>query len=302
MKKELRLSKEKQFKETIERQLKTPSNYAPTKDIDKTMTMCENFLDSIEGKPGTRRTFQSLFRRHIPRSLVPVTDRGLSELISQWRKKGLSPRTILSLLILTRRWAKFNGYDVDISGHYKRVQRSYQETPLRVLDKIEMKKLTEACKEFDPEFYPVLLCALHTGMRRGEVFGLRGDDVDLIRGYVIIQRSYDGPTKNNKIRKVQLTKDLQITLGDLIFDKGDKPIFPDRYDPNPRLKAICRHAGLPEIRFHDVRHSFASAALEAGKSPKLVQRALGHTSVTTTLNIYWQAIGDVLETDFLEEK
>jgi integrase len=74
------------------------------------------------------------------------------------------------------------------------------------------------------------------------------------------------------------------------------------FDPNPMLRAAAKEAGLREsdLHFHSLRHTWATLALEAGRSPALVSKALGHSSLSTTLDLYWQA-GDVkIDLGFLD--
>jgi integrase len=176
-----------------------------------------------------------------------------------------------------------------------------QDEELKVLNNDQSKHLMGICKKKDPKFYPVMLLSLHAGLRRGEIFGLSCGDVDLLKGRIRVAHSYSGPTKSGKTRFIPMSKDLtnvMVAARDLAFRNSQELIF-ERFDPNPRLRRILRFAGLPKLRFHDLRHSFATLALEAGKSPKEVQMWLGHSSVATTLSIYWNLIDQTSNVDFL---
>jgi integrase len=137
----------------------------------------------------------------------------------------------------------------------------------------------------DHSFYPVLLLGLHAGLRRGEVYGLEGADIDYSKSRIRVSRSYDGPTKSGKSRHVPLSMELSQTLANMPAGRMFKVS-----DPNPRLRRLCKSAGLPRIHFHTLRHTYATLALEAGTSPRLVQNFLGHASLTTTLNVYWSVL------------
>jgi integrase len=63
-------------------------------------------------------------------------------------------------------------------------------------------------------------------------------------------------------------------------------------NPNYTLRRLLGHCGYEDIRFHDLRHTFATLALEEGVSPRIVANWLGHASVYTTLSIYWNLSGD----------
>ena len=73
--------------------------------------------------------------------------------------------------------------------------------------------------------------------------------------------------------------------GGLVFAWPDgRPLDPE--DFRKRFARLCKEAGLPPIRVHDTRHTFATLMLELGESPKTVQTMLGHTTIATTLDIY----------------
>jgi integrase len=131
--------------------------------------------------------------------------------------------------------------------------------------------------------------------------GLRASDVDLKQKIITVRRSYRGPTKSGRTRKVPMSVALTSALCYLNALEPDERIFPVM-DPNPMLKALCREARIRRITFHGIRHTFASLALEAGVSPRKVSQVLGHSSLSTTLNIYWGAINEEMDLSFLEEK
>jgi integrase len=172
-------------------------------------------------------------------------------------------------------------------------------------------------------FYPAFLLAASTGMRRGEVLGMRWRDVDLDAARLSVSQSLvsvryrltfsEPKTARGRrsialdpvtvaalraLRKRQLEE--RIALGgdwpphDLLFTSHDgAPIHPDYLSElfHRRLKA----AGLPRIRFHDLRHTWATLALANGVHARVVQERLGHANVATTLNIYSHVIPGLQE-------
>ena len=78
----------------------------------------------------------------------------------------------------------------------------------------------------------------------------------------------------------------------------DSKIF-ESQDPNPKLRRLLKAAKLPILRFHDLRHSFATMALESGVSPRQVADWLGHSSTNTTISIYWNLTKNTASLDFL---
>lgn len=163
-----------------------------------------------------------------------------------------------------------------------------------------------------------LLCALHTGMRRGEILGLEWRDVGprtiaVERAWV---RSQSKAPKSGKPRDVPISGPLRAAL-DALRPKAARtfgdlgPVFlnaaGNRWDEANfgrswrRLQKRAVAAGIRPLRFHDSRHTFATWALESGKSIKWVQAMLGHSSPELTLRTYahlMRAEGD--EMDFLD--
>jgi integrase len=166
------------------------------------------------------------------------------------------------------------------------------------------------------------LLALHTGLRQGELLGLRWSDVDLDQGRLQVRRirsaAKGAPTfttpKNNKSRSVRLTARAVQTLRDhrkrQIEERLKKPaggwqetglVFTstvgtplNRHNVFRRsFKPLLRHAGLPDIPFHALRHSFATLMLSGREHPKVVQEILGHSRINTTLDFYSHVLPDM---------
>jgi integrase len=153
-----------------------------------------------------------------------------------------------------------------------------------------------------------------TGLRRGEALGLRWEDLDLEAGRMAIRQNLTAigyelrlstPKTNRSTRVVALDARTVAPLRSWRKQQAEEklawgPAYVDHglvfcrqngelWHPQlltQRFKLDCKRAGLPAIRLHDTRHSFATVALEAGISPKVVAEMLGHESVATTLNLY----------------
>lgn len=169
----------------------------------------------------------------------------------------------------------------------------------------------------DPFYVPILLAAT-TGMRRGEVLGLRWRDVDLLRGRVAVRQTlvcvgyeivFSKPKTKKSVRTVPLDNRARAALSaqgalqaehrlcldnkyidsDLVFAEPDgRPVHPQRL--SAAFERLARSFGLRPIRFHDLRHSFATLALQAGVFPKVVSEILGHSTVAFTMDVYSHAI------------
>lgn len=151
--------------------------------------------------------------------------------------------------------------------------------------------------------YELYYLDLATGLRRGELLGLKWTDIDFQRGTMKIQRAIS--RQNGKVTAVPLkTKNAYRTLplsadaiGVLYAQKkrtgSSEWVFPS---PNGTpmspdsvlhmLQRVLKRAGLPRIRFHDLRHTFATLALQNGVDVKTVSSMLGHYSAGFTLDTY----------------
>ena len=254
-----------------------------------------DFVDSLWGRPNTIKTQRCLFNRWVwpmvrnPKKWMQME---LDRAATFWIHEGLAPRTVKSLLSLTVRYIKYEGgMELNPAGAQKAVMRLQQQEAPKALSKEDASKLIATCKKYDTSLYGPLLFALHTGMRKGEVFGLQHGDIDILKGTVTVNRSYDGPTKNGRSRIINVSKELEDFILDIFplktYNKMREKVIFKHFDPNPRLKAMCRKAGIRLITFHSMRHTFATLALEAGRSPKQVSEALGHSNLSTTLDLYW---------------
>lgn len=184
---------------------------------------------------------------------------------------------------------------------------------MQVLTPVDAKKLLDACD--DDQFRTLIFVALSTGLREGELLGLRWPDVDLERGQLRVQRTlltlrggtlqFGEPKTRRSRRQVAISRETVRWLREqrrrqletrlaagkayqdqaLVFaDAVGEPIKPQRIAP--RFKRFVKRAGLPPLRFHDLRHTSASLLLAAGVHPKIVSERLGHSNVNITLDTY----------------
>lgn len=137
----------------------------------------------------------------------------------------------------------------------------------------------------------LILFALHTGARFGEQRALRWGDLDWQRRLVLIRRAHphlgeEGPTKSGKAREVPMSETLHRALKSYrqLRHLADERVFPGM-DPHRARKALgraCRRSGVPEVTWHDLRHSFASQLVAAGVPLRQVQAWLGHSTIAMT--------------------
>jgi len=150
--------------------------------------------------------------------------------------------------------------------------------------------------------YELYYLDLATGLRRGELLGLKWEDVDLAHGVIHVRRQVyriDGEVKEvplktkNAYRNISISKDAVEMLKEMEKHRTCEYVFPspNRGPISPdsvmnMLHRVLDRAGLPSIRFHDLRHTFATLALQNGVDIKTVSGMLGHFSAGFTLDTY----------------
>ncbi|AUM12469.1 tyrosine-type recombinase/integrase [Ketobacter alkanivorans] len=154
---------------------------------------------------------------------------------------------------------------------------------VRFLDEEERSRLLTACKQSDCEsLYPVVVLALSTGMRQGEILSLEWPHVDLVRGYI-----YLSDTKNGERRTVPLVshaKELVLNLSK-IRRVDTKLLFPSTVKPQSPVAIrrpwgeALKAADIHDFRFHDLRHTAASYLAMNGASLAEIAEILGHKTL-----------------------
>ena len=159
-------------------------------------------------------------------------------------------------------------------------QRLFEEIEKEheVLDRYTRKK-----KIVQPYLFlkPIIITALHTGMRRGEILNLKWSNIDFEYGYIELL-----DTKSGKARKIPISNTLKDVLNNI--DKISEYVFinPKTNKPYTDLKKsfhkVLDKANIKNFRFHDLRHTVATRLVEKGIDLTVVQELLGHSKLTTT--------------------
>lgn len=151
---------------------------------------------------------------------------------------------------------------------------------MRFLSPEEEERLLEECNS---HLYPIVLTALNTGMRRGEILGLRWNQVDFSRGLIIVEN-----TKNDEIREIPMNATLTRALRDVKVKAAGEHVFSRHTGEITRsvrtaFNNAVRRAELNDLRFHDLRHTFASKLVMAGVDILTVKELLGHKTISMTM-------------------
>jgi integrase len=291
--------------------------------LDSWLSDClKPLVDAGKMAHSTYIRYEGIVNNHLKPALGhrKLKDLSRAEVRRLYKEKGkaLAPRSV-DYLHVTLQKALSQAVRDDLiprnvaSGERPRSSRNQKEamalspTQVRAL-------LAEASGERNEAIYIV---AIHTGLRKGELLGLKWTDLDLDGGTLSVRRSLKvtdhgldfGPTKNKASRRsVPLNKSAvaalkahklrqneeRLRLGelwedqDLVFpNRVGKPINPSNLY-NREYKPLLKRAGLEDegFTFHSLRHTFASALCNKRVYPKVIQSLLGHSSITQTMDTY----------------
>ncbi len=271
--------------------------------------------------PVTRRNYRDIARVHLMPalghiSLIRLSPQVIQSYISQKLGQRQSPTSVQCHFAVLRealghavRWGLLPRNPTDFVDPPRRRQRG-----MHVWDE-EQVRLFLAEARRSSAHYCLYLTAILTGMRQGELLGLRWSDIDFLLGTASIQQTiyrlgstilFKEPKTARGRRSVALPAplidtlrehkqrqaEMQRVLGseyqdlDLAFcQPNGKPLHAHNIAQRD-FRQVIKRAGLPRIRFHDLRHTHATHLLRAGVHPKVVQERLGHSTPAFTLAIY----------------
>jgi len=265
-------------------------------------------------RPSTFERYRGLVEQHLIPTIgsVPLeklTPRHVQTMLNAKAAGGMKPRGVHHLRAVLRtalnqavRWG-----DVPRNVAALTDPPRVEEKPVAVLDAQEAGKLLRAAA--GDRLEALYAVALAHGLRQGEALGLRWQDVDLEARQLHVRNGLqrvDGklqliPPKTARSRRTvtmpaalvatlrehrvrQLKEQLRIDGGFVFAHPDGSPL--DGTVVTHQFQRLLKRAGLPRLRFHDLRHSCASLLLAQGISARVVMETLGHSTITTTMNIY----------------
>ncbi len=291
-------------------------------------------------KDSTLEEYKAVLNNHVypafgPRPMAKVTRKMIREFIVQKKKVGflkkaaLSRSTIKNILAPVRAIYNQAIEDGDVlfnpaSNVGKFNKREPGEKQINPLTREELATLLKTASEKMPHFYPALLCSARTGLREGEMIGLKWHDIDFHGRFVEVRRTISRGKatfpKNGKTRRVDMSLQLTNSLDELLAKRKvealkremERPpeerrkhervlaevmeswIFTTpigtQLDPNNLRKHVFYRcldlAELRRVRFHDLRHTFATLLIQQGESLAYVRDQLGHHSIQITVDTY----------------
>lgn len=266
-------------------------------------------------KKSTFSAYSLLIENHLLPTfgeLYNINEPDVQRFVFKKLDEGLSQKSIKDILIVLKMVLRFgvkNRYieytQIDVKFPTERERHN-----IEVLSKTDQKKIMNHIQEhFTFRNLGVYIC-LSSGIRIGELCALTWEDVDTDAGIIsvnkTIQRIYvmddsdrhtelilDTPKTKNSIRDIPMSKDLLrmikpikkvVNSGFYVLTNEANPTEPRTY--RSYYKKLMKELSIPELKFHGLRHSFATRCIESDCDYKTVSVILGHSNISTTLNLY----------------
>lgn len=243
---------------------------------------------------------------------IAIEEAEVQSFVFQKLEQGLSQKTIKDIIIVLKmvlkfgaknKWIEYLPFDIQFPTNREKYD-------IEVLSRTNQKKVMAYIEtHFTFRNMGVYIC-LSAGIRIGEVCALTWEDIDTDNGVInirkTIQRIYlvedgdrktelmlDTPKTKNSIRSIPLSRDLLRMLKPLkkivnnsffVLTNDAKPTEPRTY--RSYYKNLMKELNMPNLKFHGLRHSFATRCIESKCDYKTVSVLLGHSNITTTLNLY----------------
>lgn len=224
----------------------------------------------------------------------------IRDLITAKRGEGYKPATIRNMLAPVRQMYNQAIEDGEPVGNpaakFGKSNRGKQSTVINLLSKEEVSAFLKKTLELKPEFYPLFLCAVRTGIRRGELISLRAGDIDFEKRLIHVQRNFSRGSiklpKSGRTRLVDMSAQLAKVLAEL-KRTPEAPLFQttagtqlDESNLYKSFQSFLKDAQLRRIRFHDLRHTFDTQHLRNNISLAYIRDQLGHSSIKVTADLY----------------
>jgi integrase len=286
--------------------------YLPDKKIPTFKRVAKDWIELK--KPNLRHSTWSVYEGHTrnhfdgfnPVKINRITTAKVENWITNRHNEGMNISTIKKILVTLGQimtYAARHGY-IDHNpvraAERPRGNGGKEEGKIRVLTPAKIKVFLDRFK--DKKYQTLFMLSIFSGARQGELLGLKWSDVDWENRQIHIQRTFNngrwydvktaaskrridiGPSMMAKLKEWKLACPPN-TLGLVFPNSAGNPINHNNL-VNRHYHPALRDAGLPKIRFHDLRHTYASLLIEQRENIKYIQTQLGHSSPSVTLNIY----------------
>ena len=239
-------------------------------------------------------------------------EQAVQAFVLQKLEKGLSVKTVKDMLIVLKMVMKFGVknewmtyYEWDIKYPTTSVNKE-----LEVLSVVNHRKILNYIQSHFTFTGLGIYISLSTGLRIGEICALKWSDINVADGTIAVSRTIERiyiiegekkhtelvintPKTKNSCREIPMSKELLAMIKPLkkvvnddfyVLTNGERPTEPRTY--RNYYKGLMAKLGIPKLKYHGLRHSFATRCIEAGCDYKTVSVLLGHSNISTTLDLY----------------
>ena len=279
--------------------------------------LCEEWLAvcSQRVKISTLANYKMKIKKHIiPRfgdiMCCEITSKSLYIFMQDKLNVGLSPRYVTDIMVLLKSMFKYACREYGIADPFGNVvMPKCSKAKVRLLTGTEQKKLRNYLKKQNAPISLGVTLALAMGLRVGEVCGLVWDDIDFEKRILTVKRTVQriplnidnknrktavivsSPKSENSAREIPIPAEVFIMLKrfrsapeHFILSNSTVPVEPRKMQY--RFSKMLKTLDLPMVRFHSLRHCFASKAIEQGFDIKTLSEILGHSRIELTMNLY----------------
>jgi integrase len=235
-----------------------------------------------------------------------ITIAKVEKFIADKQTKGMNLATLRKIIVTFNQVMsyavrhKYIDYNPVRDAERPKSQGTEKKEQIRILTPSEIKAFLEV--EAELKYKTLFMMAIFSGARQGELLGLKWTDIDWFNNQAHIQRTFNKgkwyrPKSKNSDRKIDLGPSMMAELKRwrIACPKSELDlVFPNRASqPINQANMLNRHffpalkaAKIPRIRFHDLRHTYASLLIDQGENIKYIQNQLGHSSPIVTLEVY----------------
>lgn len=283
------------------------------------ITVAEYLLDwfdnyKINLAPATIRGYKTNIKKHIipeigHMKLVNLSPIVIQNLYNNRIKKGISTNSVLFMhRVLHKALKRAVGLQMIRYNPTENLELPKKKKHnAQVLTEEQVKKMLKTAKGTDA--YILILLAVGLGLRRGEVLGLMWEDIDFDRKVVSINRNVVYEERQFRIgdlktcssrRSILISNGIVNALREhrkidsgFVINNDINPLSPSTLEL--RYKTILKKAELPDIRFHDLRHTNATLMLKGGVHAKVASQRLGHSTIGITMDLYSHVMSEMQE-------
>jgi integrase len=204
-----------------------------------------------------------------------------SELIAKGHKNAYTNKVLNVFKAMFTKATEWEMIEEDVLRRIRKVKMLREDKRLRYLTVEERQTLINA---YGKHLKPIVITVLNTGMRRGEILGLQRKHLDLMHGFILLDK-----TKNGERREIPINKTMQELFQSLPKRLDSNYIFCHKESGLPygdiknSFDAARKAAKLEDLHFHDLRHTFASHLVMAGVDLTTVKELSGHKDIKMTL-------------------